>query len=49
MVVLALLGGIVVGALGVFVLVRPALVERRRRVNEVIELRSELAAVLARS
>ncbi|MDQ3121687.1 MAG: DNA recombination protein RmuC [Actinomycetota bacterium] len=47
MVVLALLGGIVAGALGVLVLVRPALVERRRRVSEVIELRSELAGTRA--
>ncbi len=47
MVVLALLGGMVAGALGVFVLVRPALVERRRRVNEVIELRTELAGTRA--
>ena len=47
MVVLALLSGIAVGALSVFVLVRPALVERRRRVSEVIELRSELAGTHA--
>ncbi len=47
MVILALLSGIAAGALGVFVLVRPALVDRRRRVSEVIELRSELAGTRA--
>ncbi len=36
-----------VGGLAVLVLVRPALLERRRRVNEVIEVRSELATVRA--
>ncbi len=36
--------GIVAGALGAFLALRPALVERRRSAREVIELRSELAA-----
>jgi DNA recombination protein RmuC len=48
MVILALLTGLVVGALGVLLLVRPALVERRRRTQEVIELERELASAEAR-
>ncbi|MBA3433524.1 MAG: DNA recombination protein RmuC [Actinobacteria bacterium] len=47
MVILALTLGIAVGALGVFLVVRPALAERRRRVDEVIELRSALAETRA--
>ena len=47
MVILALTLGIAVGALGVFLVVRPALAERRRRVDEVIELRSVLAETRA--
>ena len=47
MVLLALLFGLVVGALGVLVAVRPALVERRRRLSEVVELERELAAANA--
>ena len=45
MVILALLSGLVLGALAVFIAVRPALVERRRRVQEVIALERSLAAV----
>jgi DNA recombination protein RmuC len=48
MVILALLTGLVVGAIGVLLLVRPALVERRRRTQEVIELERELASAEAR-
>lgn len=47
MVIVALLVGLLVGALAVFVAVRPALVERRRRVQEVIELERSLAAAEA--
>jgi DNA recombination protein RmuC len=47
MVVLALAGGLLLGALGVFVALRPALIERRRRVEEVIVLQRELAATSA--
>ena len=47
MVITALTLGIAVGALGVFLVVRPALAERRRRVDEVIELRSVLAETRA--
>ncbi|GIU95393.1 MAG: hypothetical protein KatS3mg012_1850 [Gaiellaceae bacterium] len=47
MVIVALVIGLVVGALGVYVLVRPALAERRARTDEVIALRSELAAARA--
>ncbi len=47
MVILALLVGLVAGALGVLVAVRPALVERRRRLAEVVELERELAAANA--
>jgi DNA recombination protein RmuC len=51
MVVIALLIGIVVGALlasvGALVLVRPALLERRQRVNEVISLERDLAEARA--
>ena len=45
MVIVALLSGLVVGALAVFVAVRPALVERGRRVQELIALERSLAAV----
>jgi DNA recombination protein RmuC len=48
MVIAALLVGLVVGALVVLLAVRPALVERRRRVQEVIGLERDLAAVNAR-
>jgi len=47
MVIVALLIGIAAGAVGALVLVRPALVERRRRVSEVIELKSELVEARA--
>jgi DNA recombination protein RmuC len=47
MVVFALLVGLVTGAMGVFLLLRPALVERRRRIDEVVVLQRELAAVRA--
>jgi DNA recombination protein RmuC len=47
MVILALLIGIAVGALGVLVAVRPALVDRRRREREVIDLGRSLAATEA--
>jgi DNA recombination protein RmuC len=44
MVIAALLTGLGVGAFAVLVAVRPALVERRRRMQEVIALERELAA-----
>jgi DNA recombination protein RmuC len=44
MVIAALLIGLAVGAFAVLVAVRPALVERRRRTQEVIALERELAA-----
>jgi DNA recombination protein RmuC len=47
MILLALLSGLVAGALGVYLAVRPALIERRRRIEEVIALRSDLAAAHA--
>ena len=47
MVILALLTGIAVGALGVLLVLRPALVERRRRTDEVIALERMLAAAEA--
>jgi DNA recombination protein RmuC len=47
MVIVALLIGIAVGALGVLLLLRPALVERRRRTDEVIALQRELAGAEA--
>ncbi len=47
MVIVALLIGLAVGAFAVLVAVRPALVERRRRVQEVIELQRSLAATEA--
>jgi DNA recombination protein RmuC len=47
MVIAALLVGLFVGALGVLLLVRPALVERRRRTQEVIELERALAGAEA--
>jgi DNA recombination protein RmuC len=47
MVIAALLVGLLVGALGVLLLVRPALVERRRRTQDVIELERSLAGVEA--
>jgi DNA recombination protein RmuC len=47
MVILALVTGIAVGALGVYLTVRPSLVERRRRIDEVIELQRALAGTSA--
>jgi len=47
MVLLALLIGLAAGALGVYLAVRPALLERRRRTDEVIELQRELAGTRA--
>ncbi len=47
MVILALVTGLILGALGVLLAVRPALLERRRRVDEVIVLQRELAATSA--
>ena len=47
MVIAALLVGLLVGALGVLLLVCPALVERRRRTQEVIELERALAGAEA--
>jgi DNA recombination protein RmuC len=48
MVIAALLVGLLAGALGALLLVRPALVERRRRTQEVIELERALAGAEAR-
>ena len=48
MVIVALLIGLAVGAVTVLLAVRPALVERRRRVQEVIGLERDLATVTAR-
>jgi DNA recombination protein RmuC len=48
MVIVALLIGLAVGAVAVLVAVRPALVERRRRTQDVITLERELATVGAR-
>ena len=48
MVIAALLIGLAVGAFAVLVAVRPALVERRRRTQDVITLERELATVGAR-
>jgi len=45
MVITALLIGIAVGAAAVLIAVRPALVERRRRVQEVIQLERSLAGL----
>ena len=47
MVIVALLIGLAVGALAVLLAVRPALVERRRRVQEVIDLERVLATAEA--
>ena len=47
MVVLALAVGLAAGALGVYFAVRPALLERRRRTDEVIVLQRELAETRA--
>ncbi len=47
MVILALLTGITLGAIGAFVALRPALSERRRRIDEVIELERALAGTSA--
>jgi DNA recombination protein RmuC len=47
MVVFALLIGLVLGAIGVYLVLRPALVERRRRVDEVVVLQRELAETQA--
>jgi DNA recombination protein RmuC len=47
MVIVALLIGLLLGALAVLVAVRPALLERRRRVQEVIELQRSVAAAEA--
>jgi DNA recombination protein RmuC len=43
----ALLLGLVAGALGVYLALLPSLAERRRRIDEVIALRSELSAANA--
>jgi DNA recombination protein RmuC len=48
MVIIALLIGLAAGALAVLVAVRPALLERRRRVQEVNALERDLAAIEAR-
>ena len=47
MIIVALLIGLLAGALGVLLVVRPALVERRRRTQEVIELERALAGAEA--
>ena len=47
LVVLALALGLAAGSLGVYLVVRPALAERRRRVDEVIELERSLAEARA--
>jgi DNA recombination protein RmuC len=47
LVVIALVVGIALGATGVLFAVRPALIERRRRVDEVIELERALAGAEA--
>ena len=47
MVIVALVIGLILGALGVLLAVRPALVERRRRLQDVIELERSLAAAEA--
>ena len=47
MVIVSLLIGLAVGALGVYLVVRPALAERGRRVDEVVELERELAGARA--
>ena len=47
MVIAALLSGLLLGAVAVLVAVRPALLERRRRVQEVIELERALAGAEA--
>ena len=47
MVIVALLIGLSVGALGAYLLLRPALVERKRRTGEVIQLQTELAGTRA--
>jgi DNA recombination protein RmuC len=46
-VIIALLIGLAIGALAVLLAVRPALVERRRRIQEVIELERALAGAEA--
>ncbi len=43
MVAIALLIGIAAGALGAYVVVRPALTERRRRIDEIVGLQRDLA------
>ncbi len=43
MAVIALLIGLLLGASGAFVVVRPALIERRRRIDQVVALERELA------
>jgi DNA recombination protein RmuC len=48
MVIVALIAGLLLGALGVYLTVRPALTERRRRTEEVLALERELAAAEAR-
>jgi DNA recombination protein RmuC len=47
MVIVALVLGLVVGAAGLYLALRPALLERRRRTEEVIELERDLAGVRA--
>jgi DNA recombination protein RmuC len=44
MVIVALLIGLVVGAFGVYLALRPALIERRRRIDQVVILERGLAA-----
>ena len=48
MVILSLVTGLVLGALAVYALVRPALRERRRRIDEVIILERDLAEATVR-
>jgi DNA recombination protein RmuC len=48
MVILALVIGLLLGALGAFLALRPALVERRQRASEAVALRTELAAARAK-
>ncbi len=47
MLVLAFVLGLAIGVLSVYVAVRPALAERRRRTNEVVELQRQLAETRA--
>lgn len=47
MILVALLIGLVAGGLGVYLALRPALAERRQRIDEVIALRADVAAAEA--